>query len=166
MRQNQLRAIFLITPTTTSEFAAYPYTTETQKATKIWIFQLGTLYPHGINEFLSVHIPSCHRVSSNCKALPHPDKNRQHPQFLYSLWKRANARRVRFPNLFEDNSIFVSFAALCFFLFLKLGCLPPMLAISVDHLAFVFEKCPIFLLHLSSHVRSLLQPLFCVKQTQ
>ena len=30
--------------------------------------------------------------STNGKALPLPHKNQQHPQFLYSLWRRANAR--------------------------------------------------------------------------
>ena len=64
MHQNQLRAnlIFLITPTTTRQFAAYPYTTETQKVTKSrknleqkFIFQLDTISPHGINERSSCH---------------------------------------------------------------------------------------------------------------
>ena len=40
-------------------FCRYPYTTGTQKAAKNleqkFIFQLGTLSPHGINERLSFH---------------------------------------------------------------------------------------------------------------
>ena len=34
----------------------------------------------------------------NGKAPPHPHTNQQHPQFLYALWRRANARNVSFPN--------------------------------------------------------------------
>jgi len=58
MRQNQLRAIliFLITLTTTWQFAAYRYTDSVKKLEQKVIFQLGTLYSHGINERLSFHL--------------------------------------------------------------------------------------------------------------
>ena len=60
MRPNQSRAIliFLITPTTKWLFAGYPYTTGTQNRKNLeknFIFQLGALSPHGINERLSFH---------------------------------------------------------------------------------------------------------------
>ena len=49
--------IFLITSTTTRQFAGYPYTKGTRKAAKISkiIFKLDTLYPHGTNDRLSFH---------------------------------------------------------------------------------------------------------------
>ena len=87
MRQNQLRAIliFLLTPTTTWQFAAYPYTTGTRRAAKISEkihFQLGTPYLHRINECLtaiSLFANSCHHITTNGLALPHPHKNQQQP---------------------------------------------------------------------------------------
>ena len=61
MHPNQLRVIliFLITPTTTSQFAGYGLqhgNTENHKNLKQkFVFQLGTLYLQGINEHLSFH---------------------------------------------------------------------------------------------------------------
>ena len=49
---------------------------------------------HSINLFTN----SCYHISINGKASPHPHKNQQHPQFLDSLWRRANARNVSCPN--------------------------------------------------------------------
>ena len=48
---------------------------------------LGTLYPLGINERLSINLfaNSCYHISTNGKAPLRPHKNQQHPQFLYSF---------------------------------------------------------------------------------
>ena len=79
-----------------------------------FIFQLGTLYPHGFNECLipliysQTHVTTS--ISTNGKAPPHPHNTQQHLQFLqYSLWQRANARNVSFPNLSHGgNSTFIN----------------------------------------------------------
>ena len=47
-----------------------------------FIFQLGTLSPHGINERLT---NSCNHISTNGNALLHSHMNPNNPQFLYSL---------------------------------------------------------------------------------
>ena len=104
-QQNQSRTIliFPITPTTTWLFAGYPYTTETQKAAKVstknsffnWVHSLHTelMNPsHSTNLFTN----SCNHISTDCKALLHSHINHNTPQFLYSLWRRANARNVSF----------------------------------------------------------------------
>ena len=83
MPQSQLHAIliFLITPTTTWLFAAYPYTTETQKAVKIsnknlffnWAHSIHTESmnaSHSINLFTNSRYP----ISTNSKAPPHTYK--------------------------------------------------------------------------------------------
>ena len=49
---------------------------------------------HSINLFTN----SSHHISTIGKAPPHPHKSLQHPQFHYSLWRRADARNVNFPN--------------------------------------------------------------------
>ena len=80
MRPNQLRAIliFLITPNTTWIFAGYPYTTGTQKASKIsnknspfnWVHSLHTELmnaSHSTNLFTN----SCDHISTNGKAPLH-----------------------------------------------------------------------------------------------
>ena len=108
MRPNQSRAIliFPITPTTTWLFAGYPYTTGTQKAAKIsnknsffnWVHSLHTELmnaSHSTNLFTN----SCNHISTNGNALLHSHINHNNPQFLYSLWRRANARNVSFLNL-------------------------------------------------------------------
>ena len=108
MRTNQSRAIliFPIPPTTTWLFAGYPYTTGTQKAAKIsnknsffsWVHSLhteSTNASHSTNLFTI----SCNHISTNGKALLHSHINHNNPQFLYSLWRRANARNISFINL-------------------------------------------------------------------
>ena len=42
---------------------------------------------------------SCSHISTNGKAHLHSLLNHNNPQFLYSLWRRANARNVNFLNL-------------------------------------------------------------------
>ena len=42
---------------------------------------------------------SCDHISTNGKAPLHSHINHSTPQFLYSLWRRANARNVSFLNL-------------------------------------------------------------------
>ena len=51
---------------------------------------------------------SCHHISTNGKAPPQVHEKQKLPQFLYSLWQRANARNVSFLystliNLFETK---------------------------------------------------------------
>ena len=107
MPQNQLHAIliFLITPTTTKLFAAYPYTTETQKAVRISNKNLFFNWAHSIHtesmnasHAIKLFTNSRHPTSTNSKLL-RTHINLQQPQFLYSLRGRANARNVSFPNL-------------------------------------------------------------------
>ena len=100
MRPNRSRAIliFLITPTTTWLLTGYPYTTGTQKAAKIsnknffnWVHLLHTELmnaTHSTNLFTN----SCDFISTNGKAPLHSHINHNNPQFLYSLWWRANAK--------------------------------------------------------------------------
>ena len=108
MHPNQLRPIliFLITPTTTCLFSGYPYTTGTQKSAKIsnknsffnWVHSPHTELmnaSHSTNLFTH----SCDQISTNGKAPLHSHINHNTPQFLYSLWRRANARNVSFLNL-------------------------------------------------------------------
>ena len=87
-------------------FAGYPYTTETQKAAKVssknsffnWVHSLHTKLmnaSHSTNLFTN----SCDHISTNGKAPLHFHINHNTPQFLYSLWRRANARNVSFLNL-------------------------------------------------------------------
>ena len=67
-----------------------------------FIFQLGTLSPHGINDaFHSTNLftNSCDHISTNGKALLHSHIDHNTPQFFYSLSRRANARNVSFLNL-------------------------------------------------------------------
>ena len=108
MRPNQSSAIsiFLTTPTTTWLFAGYPYTTGTQKAAKIsnknyffnWVHSLHTDLmnaSHSTNLFTN----SCDHMFINGKAPLHSHTNHNNQQFLYSLWRRANARNVSFLRL-------------------------------------------------------------------
>ena len=108
MRPNQSRAIliFPITPTTTWLFSGYSYTKGTQKAGKIsnknlffnWVQSLHTELmnaSHSTNLFTN----SCDHISTNGKAPLHFHINHNIPQFLYSLWRRANTRNVSFLNL-------------------------------------------------------------------
>ena len=50
---------------------------------------------HSTNSFAN----SCDHISTNGKAPLHSHINHNTPQFLYSLWRRANARNVSFLNL-------------------------------------------------------------------
>ena len=96
MRPNQLRAIltFLITPTTW-QFAAYPNTTQTQKAVKISNKNSSFNWVHSIhkeltNASLSTNLftNSCHHISTNGKAPLHSHINQQHPTIpLFALMK-------------------------------------------------------------------------------
>ena len=84
----------------------YPYTRGTQKAAKIsnknsffnWVHSLHTELmnaSHSTNLFTN----SCDHISTNGKAPLHSHINNNNRQFLYSLWRRANARNVSFLNL-------------------------------------------------------------------
>ena len=108
MRPNQSRtiSIYLTTPTATWLFAGYPYTTGTQKAVKIstknkffnWVHsrhQELMNASHSTNLFTN----SCDQIFTNGKAPLHSHINHNNPQFLYSLWRRANARNISFLNL-------------------------------------------------------------------
>ena len=68
-----------------------------------FIFQLGTLSPHGMNASHSTNLftDSCDHISTNGKAPLHSHINHNTPQFLYLFWRRANARNVSFPNLWQ-----------------------------------------------------------------
>ena len=92
--------------TTTWLFAGDPYTTRTQKAAKVsnkiyffnWVHSLHTELmnaSHSTNLFTN----SCDHISTSGKALLHSHINNSTPQFLYLLWRRANARNVSFRNL-------------------------------------------------------------------
>ena len=91
MRPNQLRAIliFLITSTTTRQFAGYPYTTVTQRAAKIsnknssfnWVRSIHTGSMNA-SHFTNFFTNSCHHISTNFKAPPHPHINQQHPTIV------------------------------------------------------------------------------------
>ena len=84
----------------------YPYTTGTQKAAKIsnknsffnWVH---SLHKELINASHSTNLftNSCDHIFTNGKAPLHSHINHNNPQFLYSLWRRANARSVSFLNL-------------------------------------------------------------------
>ena len=63
-----------------------------------FIFQLGTLSPHASHS-TNLFTNSCDYISTNGKAPLHSHINHNTPQFLYSLWRRANARNVSFLNL-------------------------------------------------------------------
>ena len=52
---------------------------------------------HSTNLFTN----SCDHIFSNGKAPLHSHINHNTPQFLYSLWRRANARNVSFLNLYQ-----------------------------------------------------------------
>ena len=93
-------------PTTTWLSAGYPYTRGTQEAAKIsnknsffnWVHSLHTELrnaSHSTNLFTN----SCDHISTNGKAPLHSHIHHNNPQFLYSLWRRANARNVSFLNL-------------------------------------------------------------------
>ena len=108
MRPNQSRAIsiFLITPTPTWLFAGYPYTTGTQKAAKpsnknSFFNSVHSLHTELMNASHSPNLfaNSCDHISTNGKAPLHSHIKHNTPQFLYSLWRRANARNVSFLNL-------------------------------------------------------------------
>ena len=67
-----------------------------------FIVQIGTLNPHGINERFSFNqfIPvSCHHIPTNGEAPLSVYRPTHNPQFLQSLWRRANARNVSFSTL-------------------------------------------------------------------
>ena len=69
-----------------------------------FIFQLGTLSPHGMNTSHSTNLftNSCDHISTNGKAPLHSHNiNHNTRQFLYLFWQRANARNVSFPNLWR-----------------------------------------------------------------
>ena len=101
MRLKKLRAnlIFLITPTTTWLILGYPYTTETQKVTRIlkknsssnWIHSIhaGSLKDsHSTNLFIN----SCHHIS-NGKASPHSHINLQHHKIIpFALTKGLRSK--------------------------------------------------------------------------
>ena len=103
MRPNQLRAIltFLITPTTTWQFAAYPYTTETQKAVKLSNKNLSFNWVHSIHKGLTNVSPStnlftnsCHHISTNGKAPLYSRINQQHPTIpLFAPTKGQRLKR-------------------------------------------------------------------------
>ena len=63
-----------------------------------FIFQLGTLYPHRINERLSstnLFTNSCHHISTNRKAPPHSHRNQLHPTIpLFALTKGQRSKRL------------------------------------------------------------------------
>ena len=91
MKTSRAVLIFLITSTTRWQFGAYAYTTETQKAAKI--SQLGTLYPHKINDDpsainliqLQIYITI---FPPNGKAPLHSHKNQQQPKIpIFALRK-------------------------------------------------------------------------------
>ena len=66
------------------------------------IFQLGTLlHKESMNASHSTNLftTSCDDIFTNGKAPLHSYINHNNPQFLYSLWRRANARNVSFLNL-------------------------------------------------------------------
>ena len=102
MDPNKFRVIliFLITPTTTWQFAGFPYTTETQKAAKIsnksayfnWVHYILTKSMNATHLFKN----SCHYVSTNGYAPPHCQITYNTPQF-----RRANAPNISFLNLWR-----------------------------------------------------------------
>ena len=63
-----------------------------------FIFQIGTLNPHGINEFM--HLFSRHHIPTNGVTPLSAYKPKHDPQFLQSHWRRANARNVSFFTLY------------------------------------------------------------------
>ena len=98
--------IFPITPTTALTISGLSYTTGIQKAPEIsnknsffnWVHSLHTEFmnaSHSTNLFTN----SCDHISTNSKAPLHSHINHNTPQFLYSLWRRANVRNVSFLNL-------------------------------------------------------------------
>ena len=63
-----------------------------------WVHSLHTELinaSHSTNLFTN----SCNHISTNGNALQHSHINHNNPQFLYSPWRRANARNVSFLNL-------------------------------------------------------------------
>ena len=115
MRQNQLRAIsiLLIAPTTAWQFAAFPYTTGTQKAVKVsniiinssfhWVHSShteSTKASHFPLIYSQIHVTIFPPMAKLLHTLI--IKTQQHPQFLYSLCgRRVNARNVSFSKYFR-----------------------------------------------------------------
>ena len=70
-----------------------------------FIFQIGALNPHGINERFSFNwfilvLPSSYLFTS----IPFSAyKHTHNPQFLHSLWQKANTRNVSFKTLYGDQ---------------------------------------------------------------
>ena len=116
MRQNQLRAISitLITDMTICGLSLLFGNTDSSKnLEETFIFQLGTLYPHGINDRLSfqlIYSNSCHHISTNGKAPPHPHKNQQQPTIhLFAMTKYERSKRqLAFQIFHGGNSTIVS----------------------------------------------------------
>ena len=80
----------------------YHGNTESRKSLKNSFFNLvHSLYTELVNASHSTNLftNSCNHISTNGKAPLHSHINHNTPQFLYSLWRRANARNVSLLNL-------------------------------------------------------------------
>ena len=73
-----------------------------------FIFQIGTLNPHGINERFSTNLflLSRHHIPTNSVAPLFVYKPTDKPQFLQSLWRRADAQNVNFFTLYGGQFTF------------------------------------------------------------
>ena len=101
--------------TTTWKFVAYPHTTGTKKATKIlnknssfnWthsILKESTNASHSINLFTT----SCHYISTNDKAPPHPHENRTPTIPLFTLMKGLTFKMSAFQSFDIGNLTFIN----------------------------------------------------------
>ena len=84
----------------------HPYTTGTRKAAKIsnensFLNWVDSLHMELMNASHSTNLftNSCDHISTNGKAPLHSHINHNNPQFLYSLWRRANPPNVSLLNL-------------------------------------------------------------------
>ena len=88
----------------------HPGSSESRKTLEQkFIFQIGTLNPHGINEhfsFKKLFLFSRHDIPTNSIAPFSAYKPTHNPQFLQSLWRRANARRSAFKLFVVVNFTF------------------------------------------------------------
>lgn len=90
MRPNQLGPVvtFLVTPTTTSQFPGFLYTTGTQKGAKIsnknLLIGCALSAPDQRTPLIRLissqsHAVPCHHIATDGKAPPYPHINQQHP---------------------------------------------------------------------------------------
>ena len=117
MRQNQLRAIliFPIIPTITWQFALSLHHESTKSRKNLeqkFIYELHSIHTESMNAFHSINLftNSCHHISTNGKAPPHPHKNQQHLTIpLFALHEEGRTLETSAFQIFHDgNSTFIN----------------------------------------------------------